>query len=264
MKKKLVGAITGLLASALIAAPVNNPASSAQFESGLFTGAQADYTVRVGYVGDFVANRRLSDKTTNSNLDGAVITRSGAVVTLGLFDRFDLSFGGGGASFSSTMRNAGNDVSRYVDNGSFWTMDARGILWTQDNCTVNAFAGYTHTRGDVNAVRSGGLDTGHTAVEMTGWDWQLGLGVSHTIQVSPDMSVIPSLSVRYSDGAYKFGNNRVFFTDSSSTVLSDLEARGNFGIGAGVGLYAGKVFGLTFEGQFMDSTGFALTADIRI
>lgn len=265
MKNKLVGALTSIAASALLAGSVNSPASSAQFESGLFTGAQQDYTVRVGVVNEVVKDRKLRDKPSKTNIDKATITRDGVALTLGIYDRLEVSFAGGAAEMSTmtggTTDGGTGSVSTEARDGSFWTFGASGIVYSFDNATVNAFADYSTMRANINNVGKDGTFSGFTSAKRKGKEWRVGVGVAQDIAISPDAKIVPGLAIYYSDAKFTTTNGTI---GGPAVTLNELEARGNFGVEVTCGIFAGKMFGLTFGAGYGDQTKLGFTAEMRI
>jgi hypothetical protein len=259
--KKLIGAIASLAATVVLASPVNNPASTAQFEAGLFTGAQQDYTVRIGLVSNSVNDRKYEVKSSKSHVDQASFRETSLALTVGMFNRFDLYARLGTASLDTIQRNTGNNIEIHTAPGVRWAVGGSAILYSMDNTTVNAFGEYSRFKADVNSVTVGATSSGFTAAKARAHDWNFGVGLAHTIIVSPDMCVVPNLAVRYSDGKARFTNETI---TSPSTTLPRLEARSHFGATIGCGLYAGKIFGVNVNANFFDETAVGVSAEIRI
>lgn len=259
--KKLIGAIASLAATVVMASPVNNPASTAQFDAGLFTGAQQDYTVRVGVVSNSVCDRKLEVKSSKSHVDTASFRESGLALTVGMFNRFDVYARVGAAKLDLLLRNAGGyNTSISTAMGTNWAFGGRAVLYSIDNTTLNVFGEYSRFRADVKDVVVGADSSGYTASRARAEDWHLGVGVSHTIAVSPDFSVVPNLAVRYSDAKLRFTNE----TSPGIATLERMQARGNFGGSIGCGFYAGKMFGVNVNANFFDEAAVGVTAEIRI
>ncbi len=259
--KKLFGALTSLAFTAVMASPVNNPASTAQFEAGLVTGAPQEYTFRVGFVNNNVLDRKLEVKSSKSHVDSASFSENSVSVTVGMLNRFDVYARLGSATMDLELRNTTSDLAIRTAPGATWAFGGRAILYSMDNTTVNVFGEYNRFKADVNSVRLGAVNSGYTSSEARAHNWELGAGVSQTILVSPDMSVVPNASVRYSDGKLRFTNEVI---TTPSVTLGRMEARGNFGATIGCGLYAGKMFGVNVEANFFDETAVAVQAEIRI
>lgn len=259
--KKLFGALTSLAFTAVLASPVNNPASTAQFEAGIATGApQEEYTFRVGFVNNNVLDRKLEVKSSKSHIDSAEFSENSLSLTVGMFNRFDVYARLGSAKMDLTLRNSGEDLAIGTADGATWALGGRAILYSMDNTTVNVFGEYNRFKADVNSVKLGAINSGYTGSEARAHNWELGAGVAHTIQVSPDMSVVPNVAVRYSDGKVRFTNEVI----SEDVTLQTMEARGHFGASIGCGLYAGKMFGLNVQANFFDESALAVQAEIRI
>jgi len=276
VNKKLSGALASLLAAALLANPANNPASSQEFGAGLFTGAASDYTVRVGYQNDYTRDRKIKTKSSGAKIDLAKSDRCGALLTLGLFERFDLYFGGGRSTANALQRNqtvpssttAGTtlsnvDLSMAVDHGSYWTLGARGEFWSMDNVSLNLYGEYNYLRGKVSSVTVGYFDSGSTDAKLHGRDWRAGLGAAYTIQVSPEISAVPNVEIRWSGAKEEFHSATV--TAGNYTVpLQDANARHHFGASVGLGFFLAKTLSVATEVRFIDETAFGLTAEVRI
>jgi hypothetical protein len=259
---KLFGALAGFfVASALIAGPVTNPASSTQFETGMYTGAQQDYTFRVGYVGDATMDRKLEIKSGKSHVTKTEMHENAVSLTLGVYNRFDVFARAGKADFLALMANTGSDLSISAEEGFKWTVGGSAVLWTLDNTNINVFGSFSRYNSKVDAVRVGAFNSGFTDSKIRMQDWNAGLGIAHTIQVSPDMAVVPTAAVKYSDAKVHFRND---FIDSTSTTLNRMNARENVGVVIGCGLYAGKTFALNIEGRFVDESAAAISAEIRL
>lgn len=320
--KKLFGALAGFVATALIAGPVNGPASSTQFETGMYSGAQQDYSYRVSYVGDAVLDRKLEVRHVipakrepkaerqvgTARVNEAKLTENGVGITFGVYDRLDVFARASQASLSTAhyQFNEPHDLIKredYVrgdlkietDADLKWAAGARAVLWSQDNTTLNAFGEYSRFKTKVNNIHAAGFDGGLVNIGNEGQtqkadntlsekahvkarvrDWHVGLGLAHSIQVSPDLAIVPSVAVKYSDAHVRF-KNPVVSTTSASAVgaggafgkdtaikLLPMRARSNVGVAVGVGLYAGKTFAVNVEGRFIDESAIGVNAEFRL
>lgn len=255
--KNLFGALAAgmLVCTSVMAAPVGNPSAPLNFEDGIFLAGNSDYSLRLGYSGNFVMDRKLEIKANRSHVDSARIVESTANVTLSMFNRMDVYGRFGSARFGYEQNNTSSNLEVRTADAFIWALGGRVVVYNWDFTTLTLFGEYSRFKADVNDVLLGATSSGYSAAEARVRQWDLGLALAHQIDY-----MSPYVAIKYSDASVRFHNEVI---SSPSVTLNKLEARGNFGAAVGCTFLAGKKLDLTLEGRFIDENAVSLTGQFR-
>lgn len=257
--KNLFGALTAgmLVCSSLVASPVGNAAAPMSFQDGVYLPGNPDYSLRVGFSADHIADRhlRVCESGDKSHLDATIMSHT-ADVTLSMYNRFDIYGRFGVANLGVKQNHTTNDFEIRTAKDSFiWAAGGRVVIYNWDFTTLSAFGEYSHFRADVTDVILGSISSGYTGAHATVRDWNIGIALSHEIDY-----LAPYIAVKYSDAKATFEDSTI---TSPSATLKKLESRNHVGAVVGCTFMAGKKFDLSVEGRLFDETAMALVGALR-
>lgn len=252
--KNLFGTLAAgmLFASAVVAAPIGNTSAPLTFEDGMFLPGNSDYSLRLGYSANVVADRKLQLKSDESNVDSTIFEQT-ANATISMFNRVDAYARLGNANLNFIANAEGTSIEFRTADAFIWALGGRVVLYNWDFTTLALFGEYSRFKATVNNVIT--FSTGPInlwGIESRVRQWDLGLSLSQQIDY-----MSPYVAVKYSDAAVSFRGN-----DEASEYFR-LEARGNFGAAVGCTFHAGKKLDLSVEGRFIDEKALAFTGQFR-
>lgn len=290
MKKLFVTMLSILACGAAHALPVGNPSDASLLTDGLFwEGLCQDlcdpcfswwdaWSFRVGFYGDYVFNRHLEVDSSDEVVDPGVIRKTtintnAGYLALNFFDRLDV-FATLGATNFGLQSNELNFalIPGFTDNGAFelasstsfsWSIGGRATLW-ECGCTALGLEGqYFSTHPRVSRVSRDTLMSNYLDSPMKYHEWQVGLGISHRIQM-----FVPYVAVKWSGSKADF-NNEVFVvalsggTDAFTGELVNLKNARHWGYAVGVTFVDCEKASIAVEGRFGDEKAVYVNGQIR-
>lgn len=271
--KKFLALFTGVLAvCGLSANPMGNPADPVIYEDGINITGKSDTAFRLGYIGDFVMDRKLHTKhATPSKTEIAEKDFNGAELTVNMYDRFDI-FGRLGYSSFNT-RWLATDISsgttaRVSTRGDFaWALGAKGVVYQWDNTTVAVNGSYAQGNAKIDraeVVGAGILNNysylTHAAsqnIKQRERKWNLGASVGYQID-----NLSPYIGLQYVKDKSSFNCDHIT-VGSSMPALTKKENRKKIGGVLGFGMTTGKKASFNIEGRFLGELALALTGQAR-
>lgn len=269
--KKIIAALALLGTSPLFALPVLNPGDPALLKKGvIFEDNNRCYSLKVGYLGDFCADRKCKD------LDGSVnkfsyYSNSGMLI-FNAWDALDL-FGYVG-TLKYQYQNIQKDtfkidhlVKAESDANLVWGVGIKAILWKQNfgNCGSTYFgidAKYQILQPSSMArvwIDSERADPNHSSYRLR--DAQVSMGVSQKWNYLAPYFAIKWTHIKGTEnkGAYIKDANALF----PHISLYRLESANHFGYTIGVSLLSDEKFSATAEISFVDENAFSVSAQLR-
>lgn len=258
--RNLLALMTGLFAStALLAGPSGNTAAPMMYEDGLYWAGNSDYTLRVGYTGDFVFDRKVETRTNKYKIDDFRVISNAAEITLGLFDRVDLFARLGSAHINARYfdrASTNSEITIETESDFMWALGGRAILYSWDNTHLGLSGQYSRVKPKVERMSEAGASTETPLLKLRHRDWNIALTLAHQLD-----NVTPYIGVVTGDSKSKF--NQSTQTITTAQPLVDLEARNNLGFIVGASMLADKKAALNVEGRFADQNSVAVTFDVR-
>lgn len=280
MKKLLITALAIMATGATYALPVGNPSEASLLCDGLiFEGHCGDacdpclnwcdaLSLRVGFYGDYVFNRHLAVKrgagaSGDRDIEHAEIFTNAGYVAGNIWDRVDV-FATFGATNIFIDTNAGIFIPGITSRIEIetatrfsWSVGARGTLW-ECGCTALGIEGqYFSTRPDIKRVTIGAIASDYPATndrdDARYWEWQVGLGLSHRINM-----FVPYVAVKWSRVRWDLANNPVL-----TAILNDIRNDKHWGYAVGVSIVDCEKAALTVEGRFADEKACYVNGQIR-
>lgn len=293
MKRLVMTMLTVLTAGSAFALPVGNPSDASLLCNGLFwegnccgdpcdpCGSWCDaFSFRFGFYGDYVFERHLKFKapaalvpvgTHGRVVDHTRINTNAGYLALNICNRFDVfaTLGvtrlGLDISGPAILVAAGSRVHLETNSNFSWSVGGRLTLW-ECGCTALGLEGqYFSWRPNVQRVSGSiagvALNINPTGQHLRWQEWQVGLGISHRINI-----LVPYVAVKYSR-AY------TSWSGTPDPVLAALipafapgsrfRSQKHWGYAVGVSLVDCGKMDVTAEGRFADEKALYINAQIR-
>lgn len=282
MKKWLFSLLVCLPLHAL---PLNNPKLASLACDGVFfsyncalPGTNCDtLSVRLGYYGDFVFNNYMEvDHDDRGSIRLVRIYTNGGEIDFNLWNRFDIfgMVGVGNVLIEAPIHNfsvAGNPVNSLltIDTSSdiAWSVGARGTVWECGRLAFGVEGQYYATTPSINYL-SDHFRTTSTyldGVNLQYRAWQIGLGATYEICITPCFSFLPYAWLAGEGAHVDMGDARVTLADQGVTVeLFDLQKERYFGYAFGGTLVGGERILITAEGRFAYEKALFLSIQMRL
>jgi major outer membrane protein len=274
MKKLLVTMLAVLSCGATYALPLGNPSEASLLCDGVFweghCGDLCDpcltwcdaFSVRLGFYGDYVFNRYMEADATSNNrdLDSAQVYTNAAYLAANFWDRVDIwgTLGATNLTFSGDLGllnpaagvETGDNVFELTGVEDFsWSIGARATLWECGCTALGVEFQWFSTRQDVDKLtiydNFGGVKRETFAsdrnLKVQYTDWQIGLGVSHRINM-----LVPYIGVTWGTAQAKFGSAAPSF-GVDSVDLNNFESVKTWGFAVGTSLVDCEKMALTVE-----------------
>lgn len=277
MKKLLMTMLAVLSCGATYALPLMNPSEASLLCDGVFweghCGDLCDpcltwcdaFSVRFGFYGDYEFNRYMIVDGSNSSraaVDVTSIYTNAAYFAANFWDRFDLFWTLGTSNFSldadaSVFNGTGatgntpgtSRISLIGDEDFSWSIGARGTIW---ECGCTSFGiefQWFQFRQKIKSLIQDATTTASptkTSTVLTYQDWQIGLGVSHRINL-----LVPYIGLTFGTAQAKFGDT--LLRASSNGDLFRLNS-----------LKSDKVVGFAVGTSLVDCEKMSLTAEVDL
>jgi len=253
MKKIL--ALFFSLQAGLHALYLGNPAEPELIDEGFFIAQDSLFSVKAGYQGDIVFNRRLKAQDgVDGSMDQFAMHLNQGVVALNFIDRAEgyVSFGALDADFSHRL----DGERREYHAPDRWTVGGGlRILLVQWNNTCLGFnGGYQFSEPHVQWVAVDGLSYDSHA-RLIYREWQIGFALSHTVDL-----FTPYLGVTYSDVDASLER---ISADIGTPSHFKMVSRERIGMTVGCSLSSGKKVDLNFETRFFDEQAATVSGNIK-
>lgn len=277
--------LTVLACGSAIALPVGNPSDASLLCDGLFWEGNCcmdpcdpcaswcdAFSFRFGFYGDYVFNRHMEvrngDDGDGRRIERFALNTNAGYLALNLWNRFDV-FATLGASDYSLNTNADSFVGVIVGPRAevtttttfSWSVGGRATLW-ECGCTALGIEGqYFQFTPDIERVTIASAASVYPNNFSTKYrEWQVGLGVSHRINM-----LVPYIAVKYARARLSNNNDRTLTLDGITLVdgLGTWRAQKHWGYAVGVSLVDCEKMSVTAEGRFADEKAFHVNAQIR-
>ncbi len=236
---------------------LGNPAEPQIMDQGFFFSQDALFTIKVGYQGDFVLNRRLrAEGPSGHRIDRFEYQMNQGVITFNFLDRLE-AYGSVGA-FNTTFwhRPPPDSALREVTSHDSWTAGGglRALLMQWGHTALGIDAKFQYGRSPARWISVSGVGYG-THAHLTYREWQTGIAVSHTIDW-----FTPYIGATYSNVHADINGLK-----HSTYPYSHFKMRNpaHFGLVIGCTLSSGKKFDLTGEAHMVDELAFSLTGNLK-
>lgn len=302
MKKLFMTMLAVLSCGAVQALPVANPAAASLLCDGIFweghCGDMCDpcltwcdaFSMRVGFWGDYQFNRYMetNDACEHRDVDVTRVISNAGYIVGNFWDRFDIYgtlgttqiqlWGDMGIMQSSgpnPVVQTGEALFHLTTTTDFaWSIGARGTIWECGCTSVGAEFQYLQTRPELkffDEYNNDGTTTdryrqafGTSCYGIKYYDWQIGIGVAHRINL-----LVPYAAIRWSNANLNLGNANLRGQATqapgipNSTTLADLRSIKSWGYAVGVSLVDCEKMALTVEGGFAASLEASVIGEIR-
>lgn len=235
------------------AAPVGNLAEPKMLGKGIFIPEDGLVSLRAGYQGDFVFDRRLKD------LDDAEINTNAGTVTLNINKKVDIYgiFGATDGTFEETYNST--KVKYGTDTAFSWGVGAKAILFEYKDTIVGLDGKYFNAEPDLDKVIIGGVtldlpnaDITEAKVEYD--EYQIALGVAQKINM-----FVPYGGVKYSRAKGKLAVTYL----GTKYESDDAKNKDEVGLFIGCSILPLKNVSLNLEGRFLDEEALMVSGQIR-
>lgn len=258
------------------ALPIGNPTEASLFKTGiLFCGNDWNYcdpslcwydrfSLRVGYAGDFVHNRRLEAAKTDENIRQTQMWTNAGYIAINYCNRWDLFSTIGATHFllNSTQKPflaSGSRLTRIkTETAASLSLGLRGTLWEVGCLGFGGELQYFHTAPKISSFQIVDEASLASGKRFNYSEWQGSLGVNYRIEVCP-IAAVPYAAVSWSR-AWVSLDDRL----ASEIFLPNLNSQRGFGYAVGLTLLGVGKFGLTLEKRFVSEDAFYIQAQVRL
>ncbi len=256
---KLIGVFI-LLCSSIkgFALYMGNPAEPEIIEKGMFIPQDAVISVKIGYQGDFIFDRRLrAYDGVQGRMDRFNVHSDQGVLTLSFFDRLDIYGSVGALETNFSHRPKPGHQRREYESGSqmTWGVGGRAILFKWGNTDVGMQGGFQWANPHIKWDALNGESFTTDAV-LRYREWQIGVAASHQIDL-----FTPYLGVKYS---HVFGLLSQLRSNLELPKRSfKLRNRDYFGLVLGVTLSPKRWIDLTCEVRMIDEQAITIDGNLK-
>lgn len=225
-----------------------NPALPKCPEEGFYIAKEASLGLRLGYEGDFVWDRKMTNRT-----DKFEILENFGTLTATLFDRLDLYASAGGLSAEIRQQRPGTGLEFNSHTGAAWKVGARGVLYQYGNTFVSLQAAYLQTHASLKEIALNGTPLERKGGSLFYRELGASLGVAHKIAI-----FIPYIGVEGSYAAARLKNLR-----SIEKKRIEMHSRSPVGLLLGCGFSPGVKVIVNLEVRLVDEKAVTLAGDIK-
>ena len=254
-----------LFASFLNATPVDNPAMPKALQTGLFLCPANSFSVRMGYEGNFIRDRRMKQTQEGSGeADNYQLFVNSGKVTLNLLNRLDIFtvLGRGRAEIDWRVQDFFDHVNVQTTYHFAWALGAKAIFYEWCNVSLAGGGRFFQYNSPLKWMTSDGVSFDVDDARLKHYEWQLDLGMSYKIDF-----FIPYIAVKYSlarakietvptpTGGYYFvenGGGKIHFKSDKP-----------IGMAIGCSLTTTDKFLLNLEARLFDEEAVTITGELR-
>ncbi len=247
-----------LLASAQLSALyLGNPAEPQVVDEGFFMSEDSFLTIKVGYQGDWVFNRKMrAHDGISGRIDRFELRMDQGVATFNILDRGEIYVSAGSLTSTYWHRPRVDKERREVESHDRWTAGggARLILFQWGNTILGVDAKYQYSAPHFKwaAVNGTSHDTG---AHMRYWEWQVGTGLSYTVDM-----FTPYIGATYSVAEANLTGFRHTVYPATHFHMRNVD---RFGMAVGCSLSSGKKFDLTLEARMFSEQAVTAAANVK-
>jgi major outer membrane protein len=258
--KKLTALLVALLTASSLSALYNgNPSEPELIDKGFFLCRDNMFSVKAGYQGDFVFDRKLrAHRGATGRIDTFKYDMQQGVLTFGLMDRYEV-YGSLGSMNAYIAHRPHIDMKRReyeTSNHLTWGCGARAIIFRACHAVVGLDAKYQYAHPHVkwNALDGAAFTTG---AGLQYREWQLGLAGSYHVHI-----FTPYAAVKYSSVHSKLNEIRANMLLGHERFK--MRSRDRFGMALGCSLSTAKLLDLNVEVSLFDEQALILAGNIKL
>lgn len=268
MKKLLITLALSVMSTALYALPLGNPWESALHQNGLICH-DFPLSLRLGFYGDFVFNRRMEIKATKSAIRRAEIFTQAGYLALNAFDHIDFF-----ATLGTTniylvspdvafgVINFNVDADLRTETDFSYSVGLRAALWECNCFSIGVETQYFRTRPRINYTHNTGTDVIYAHNRHLEYkEWQIGGALAYRIPIiNTTTTLVPYGGVRWAHAWFNTGN---LFTSFIPETFFNMRTLRNWGYAVGVTLAGCNRISVTAEARFVNETAFYVNGQLR-
>lgn len=231
------------LQATLYALYEGNPAEPQIIDQGFFIAQDSLISVKVGYQGDWVFNRKLRAMGgAHGRIDQFSIFINQGVATFNLLDRAELYVNAGSMDAIFFHRPHVDNKRREYQSHDRWTLGggSRILLMQWGNTCLGVDGKFQYSAPHIKWIAVDGVSH-NSGAHFTYREWQVGIAFSHTVDI-----FTPYIGATYS-------NVHVHVDGLTSTVFHHSHFKmvnpNRFGMALGCTLCSGKKVDLNFEAR---------------
>lgn len=254
---KKIFALIPFLQVALFALYEGNPAEPQIIDQGFFISQDSLFSVKVGYQGDWVLDRKLrSVDESHGRIDQFCMRMDQGVVTLNCLDRIELYTNVGSMTATFWHRPHFDNQRREYQSHDRWTLGGglRILLMQWGNTCLGVDGKLQYGAPHLKWITVNGVSFG-TGADFTYREWQVSLALSHTVDI-----FTPYIGATYSNvHVHVDGLKHTVFPNSHFKMVS----RDHFGMALGCTLSSGKKVDLNFEVRLFDEQAVIAAGNVK-
>jgi major outer membrane protein len=237
---------------------LGNPDSPDAVPEGFFIPEDAFIGVKAGYQVDYVFDKGLKSYAgASARVDQFQAMLNQGVITFDLVERIEV-YGSVGAMEASFSHRPGPEHYRreYQTNDKLtWGVGGRILIYQWREISLGLAGGFQWANPDIKWDSLNG-EAFTTGAKMLYREWQVGLGISRTVDM-----FIPYGAIKYSNVSARVVSLRSNLDlDTSHFRMTN---RDHFGIVLGCTLTPGRYFDVTVESRMIDEQALTLAGNLR-
>ncbi len=255
--------------------------SEEEYEEGCICWLDA-WSLRVGYYGDFVFDRRLEvdAKPNKSDIRKTRLFTNAAYFAFNLWDKYDLFATIGqtkfhvespASAFDFTVLGAlFNDRAEFETETNFsWSAGVRATIWQCGPLGLGGEFQYFHTRPRLNYFEVPSFNTFYfNHLARTNYrEYQVGLGATCKLCLAGcDSFVVPYFGAKWSHARFNLDNFLIQMSGlvaPGSGIMHNLESHHHWGAILGLTLVGCTNWSLTAEARFSDELALHINSQLR-
>lgn len=245
------------LSAHLSALYLGNPAEPQIIDKGFFLAQDSFFTVKAGYQGDWVFNRKMrAQDGVSGRVDRFQFLMNQGVVTFNILDRSEFYLSAGSMSASYWHRPHGDRERREVESHDRWTAGAGGrlIIFQWGSTVLGVDAKYQYSAPHFKWATVNGVSHA-TGAHMRYWEWQIGTALSYTADI-----LTP-----YIGATYSVAQANLLGFQSSIYPRSHFHMRNadRFGMAVGCAISSGKMVDINLEARLISEQSITAAANVK-
>jgi hypothetical protein len=260
MKKFFI--ILIFFANFLFALPSNNPSSPSIIKKGFFIPTSNWYSLRIGYEGDFVFDRRLIQKKSNQRVNNFKKYLNSAVLIFNVFNRLDiLGIYGETRLKSDWVIEEGTNIYSYLEMETrykrYWSCGIKAIFFEWKNTSFSIGGRASYSKPEIMWLSKNGEMSVLNKFHVKFYEWQADMGISHKIDI-----FFPYIALKYSRAKADFAIDDIIIGPNFQTEI-EMESKNKIGMALGLSLSSENFFLLNAEVRLFDEEALFISGNFR-
>ena len=246
----------------LEAVPCKNTAFPKIIEEGFIFSSANSFSLRVGYEGNFVYDKRLRIKNASHNIDNFKFYVNSGELTLNLLNRLDVfaTYGIGKMDMRwiiEEMKNVYYKLELESDSSRSWSVGTKIIFLEWGNTCLSLGGRYFFFDPKILWITKASDSYDISNKKLKFKEWQIDLGISYNIDI-----FTPYVCVKYANAKSSLFIEDIYINSNLENHLK-MKNENNFGLSLGITLSCKKYFMLNLETRLIDEEAFTIQGEVK-